>query len=132
MEMTRAQKTSSFVELCDLSAEDGAAFILSHVLKARAADSSVNAEVNRKYHALTDFAEEVYIAVGGQRSQIGGLGPRQYAEKIRDMHNGDNQHNNRIYAAFMIAGHHIRELTERDDYVVPVVITTEPAARLRA
>ena len=57
--------------------------------------------------------------MGGQRSQIGALSPRQYAEMIRDMHDGEKPHNNRIYRAFMEAGHHIRELTNRPDYILP-------------
>lgn len=126
MEITRGEKISFFVVVCKGSAEDGAAFILSDVFQSHAPDPNVNAEVARKYEALTDFAEKVYIAVGGQYSQIGGLGPRQYADLIRQMHNGENPHNNKIYGAFMIAGHHIRELTERSDYVVPVIISQQP------
>lgn len=131
MERTRGEKISFFVAVCKESADDGAAFILSDVFQSHAPDTNVNAEVARKYNALTEFAENVYIALDGQRSHIGSLGPRQYAEMIRDMHNGTNAENNRIYAAFMIAGHHIRELTvreltERPDYVVPVIITQPP------
>lgn len=119
MEFTKAEKISMFTTACEQSGEHGATIVLTHIFVSHAPNDTVNDEVNRKYSALVDFTEAVYRSVGGQASQIGKLGPRQYAEKIRDMHGGTNTHNNNIYKAIMIAGHHIRELTDRPEYVVP-------------
>lgn len=120
-EMTKSERINLFVAFCEEAQDLGTEFILTHVfwgVSARAGET-INQEVDRKYGALTGFAESVYRALGGQSSQIGKLGPRQYVEMIRDMSSAEKALRNKVYAAFMEAGHHIRGLTNHPDYILP-------------
>lgn len=128
MELTRAERVDLFVDLCREDSQQGADFIMDQVFHTRVEDRDLNSEVSRKFTALTDFSAAVCRSVGGPSFQGQQPIPRTYADAIRNLSKGDKAHNNRIYDAFMRAGHHIRELTNRPDYVVPADKPAAPAA----
>jgi hypothetical protein len=117
--MTRGQLVASFKEACQHSAAAGAAFIDAYIFGSGHAGESVNQEVDRKFERLSEFAATVVGSFG-----IGGtfqnLRPRDYMDQLMEIEDpGSKQLQSRIYGVFYTAGHHIRALTDREDYIVP-------------
>ncbi|MEM8834029.1 MAG: hypothetical protein AAGB32_05770 [Pseudomonadota bacterium] len=119
-EFTRGQLISAFREACSESADAGAAFIHQFIFQEGVSrEETLNEEVDRKFAALSEFAADV-LQTYGRGGIFQKLRPRDYMDELVGIDDpATKELRQKIYGAFYKAGHHIRELTDRPDYIIP-------------
>lgn len=119
-ELSRSELLTAFKAACESSAEDGENFIHDYVFKPSGnPNETLNQEVDRKFEQLGGFAQKVLESYNiGTTFDFSR--PRDYMDQLKNLESDETQAlRNRIYGAFYKAGHHIRELTDRPDYIIP-------------